>query len=52
MSSFREFYVKTSVICNETGWSEIKNAFRVMGQSRGKSGHVSASRIDRNGTLL
>ncbi|CAG9858029.1 unnamed protein product [Phyllotreta striolata] len=52
MSSFREFYVKTSVICNETGWSEVKDAFKVLGQSRGKSGHVSASRIDRNGVMF
>lgn len=49
MSSFREFYVRTSVICNETGWSDIKNAFKLMGQSRGKSGHVSSSGMDRRG---
>lgn len=52
MSSFREFYTKTSVIKNETGWGDIKNAFKVIGQSRGKSGHVSASGMDRNGVLF
>lgn len=52
MSSFREFYVKTSVICNETGWMDAKNAFKVIGQSRGPSGHVSASAIDRNGIMF
>ncbi|KAG5883310.1 hypothetical protein JTB14_008597 [Gonioctena quinquepunctata] len=52
MSSFREFTVKTSVICNETGWSEVKNAFKVLGQSRGKSGHVSASWMDRRGVMF
>ncbi|KAK9883658.1 hypothetical protein WA026_001826 [Henosepilachna vigintioctopunctata] len=52
MSSFREFYVKTSVICNETGWKDTKHAFKVIGQSRGKSGHVSASAIDRNQVMF
>lgn len=52
MSSFREFYVKTSIICNETGWSDVKNAFKVIGQSRGKSGQVSASSMDRNGIMF
>ncbi|XP_028134442.2 protein yellow isoform X1 [Diabrotica virgifera virgifera] len=52
MSSFREFYVQTSVIRNETGWSKIKDAFRVIGQSRGKSGHMSASRISKNGIMF
>ncbi|CAG9812794.1 unnamed protein product [Phaedon cochleariae] len=52
MSSFREFTVKTSVICNETGWSDVKDAFKVIGQSRGKNGQVSASRIDRNGIMF
>lgn len=49
MSGFREFKVKTSVICNETGWSDNKGSFQVMGQSRGKSGHVSASWMDSRG---
>lgn len=53
MSSFREFYVKTSVILNETGWSESKKEdFRLIGQSRGRSGHVSASGMDRNGVMF
>lgn len=52
MSSFREFYVKTSVLLNETGWEKTKDAFRVMGQSRGKSGQVSASAMDRNGIMI
>jgi hypothetical protein len=37
MSSFREFYVKTSVICNETGWNDVKDAFKVMGRAGGSS---------------
>ncbi|XP_044253766.1 protein yellow-like [Tribolium madens] len=52
MSSFREFFVKTSIICNETGWSDVKDAFKVMGQSRGKFGHASASGMDRNGIMF
>lgn len=51
MSSFREFYVKTSVVCNETGWEEAADEYKVLGQSRGKSGHASASAMDRNGIL-
>ncbi|XP_017778762.1 PREDICTED: protein yellow-like [Nicrophorus vespilloides] len=52
MSSFREFYVRTSVVQNETGWNDVKDAFKVLGQSRGKSGHASASAMDRNGILI
>lgn len=52
MSSFRECYVKTSVICNETGWESSKDAFKVIGESRGKAGHASASGMDRNGILF
>ncbi|KAJ8959625.1 hypothetical protein NQ318_021812, partial [Aromia moschata] len=52
MSSFREFYVRTSVICNETGWMETKHAFKALGQSRGPSGHVSSSWMDRNGIMF
>lgn len=52
MSSFREFYAKTSVIQNETGWKDVKDAFKVLGQSRGKFGHASASGIDRNGIMF
>lgn len=52
MSSFREFKVKTSIICNETGWSEYKHAFQLLGQSRGKYGHVSSSWMDRRGKAM
>lgn len=52
MSSFREFYVQTSIICNETGWMTVKDAFKVLGQSRGASGHVSSSWMDRNGVMF
>lgn len=52
MSSFREFYVKTSIICNETGWNEAKYGFKVLGESRGKLGHASAAGMDRNGILF
>lgn len=44
--------MKTSVLLNETGWEKTKDAFRVMGQSRGKSGQVSASAMDRNGIMI
>ncbi|KAK9680927.1 Major royal jelly protein [Popillia japonica] len=52
MSSFRQFYTKTSVILNETGWQDYKDAFKVVGESRGPFGHVSASGMDRNGILF
>lgn len=52
MSSFREFYSYASIVQNETGWTEIKDAFRVLGQSRGKYGQASASGMDRNGILF
>ncbi|KRT84928.1 hypothetical protein AMK59_561, partial [Oryctes borbonicus] len=52
MSSFRQFYTRTSIICNETGWQNYKDGFKVLGESRGPSGHVSASGMDRNGILF
>ncbi|VEN35137.1 unnamed protein product [Callosobruchus maculatus] len=52
MSSFREFRVPTSVVCNETGWAMTKHAFEVIGQSRGQNGHVSAHWMDRKGILF
>ncbi|XP_022905064.1 dopaminechrome tautomerase-like isoform X2 [Onthophagus taurus] len=52
MSSFREFYTKTSIIRNETGWSSYKDAFKVYGQSRGKNGQASSCAMDRNGVLF
>lgn len=52
MSSFRECYVKTSIICNETGWMDAKDGFRVLGESRGKHGHASTAVMDNNGILF
>lgn len=52
MSSFREFYSYSSIVQNETGWMDIKDAFRVLGQSRGRNGQASASAMDRNGILF
>ncbi|XP_060522816.1 protein yellow-like [Cylas formicarius] len=52
MSSFREFYVKTSVLQDEHRWQEDKHQFKVFGQSRGAKGHVSGSVMDRNGVLF
>lgn len=52
MSSFREFYSYASIVQNETGWMNIKEAFRVLGDSRGKHGQASASAMDRNGVLF
>ncbi|CAH1979422.1 unnamed protein product [Acanthoscelides obtectus] len=46
------FHVPTSVVCNETGWAMTKHAFEVMGQSRGKNGHVSAHWMDKKGILF
>lgn len=51
MSSFRECFVKTSIICNETGWENSKDGFQVIGESRGPRGHASAAAMDRNGVL-
>ncbi|KAI4456333.1 protein yellow-related [Holotrichia oblita] len=52
MSSFRQFYTKTSIILNETGWQDYKDGFKVVGESRGPFGHVSASGMDRKGILF
>lgn len=52
MSSFREFYSYASIVQNETGWMNVKDAFRVLGESRGKRGQASASAMDRNGILF
>ncbi|KAB0793472.1 hypothetical protein PPYR_13092 [Photinus pyralis] len=52
LSSFREFYVKTSSIKNETEFNTLKRQVRTIGESRGKDGHASSSVIDRNGVML
>ncbi|KAJ8959627.1 hypothetical protein NQ318_021814 [Aromia moschata] len=52
MTSFREFYVRTSVIRNETGWMDRKADFKILGQGRGPSGQVASSWMDRNGILF
>ncbi|XP_018320378.1 protein yellow-like [Agrilus planipennis] len=52
MSSFREFYVPTSVIRNETGWMTAKESFKILGQSRGINGHASGAGMDRKGVLF
>ena len=52
MSNFREYYVKTSIVQNETGWSDAVSEFKILGQSRGLNGQSSASAIDENGVLF
>ncbi|KAK5640790.1 hypothetical protein RI129_009337 [Pyrocoelia pectoralis] len=52
MSSFREFYLKTSSIKNETEFNTLKRQVRVIGESRGKNGQASATAIDGNGIMF
>ncbi|KAF7262847.1 hypothetical protein GWI33_003987 [Rhynchophorus ferrugineus] len=49
LSSYREFFVKTSYLRNETQYD--KGAFQVVGQSRGPSSHISSSVMDNNGIM-
>ncbi|CAG9773982.1 unnamed protein product [Ceutorhynchus assimilis] len=49
MSSFREFSLRTSYLRNEA--ADNRDAFTIMGQSRGAQGHVSSSVMDKNGIM-
>ncbi|KAK4874684.1 hypothetical protein RN001_014044 [Aquatica leii] len=52
MSSFREFYMKTSIIKNETAWLDSKRTIKLLGESRGKNGHASSSAMNKNGIMF
>ncbi|XP_050671342.1 protein yellow-like isoform X5 [Leptidea sinapis] len=52
MSSYREFYVKTSVLRDLHGVNKSVNEFNLVGDSRGLNGQSSASTIDRRGVMF
>ncbi|VVD05650.1 unnamed protein product [Leptidea sinapis] len=52
MSSYREFYVKTSVLRDLHGVNKSVNEFNLVGDSRGLNGQSSASAIDRRGVMF
>ncbi|XP_050297849.1 protein yellow-like [Anthonomus grandis grandis] len=51
MSSFREFYVKTSYLRSD-GDHDDGDAFKIMGESRGPQGHASSSVMNQDGILF
>ncbi|CAH0397908.1 unnamed protein product [Chilo suppressalis] len=52
MSSSLEFYVSTSVIRDPTRVSNSVSEFKLLGESRGDEGQVSAAAVDRNGVMF
>lgn len=52
MSSYREFYVKTSILRDEFQANNSAADFRILGESRGLFGQSSASAIDRRGVMF
>ncbi|OWR44676.1 yellow-h3 [Danaus plexippus plexippus] len=52
MSSYREFYVQTSVLRDPSRVNSSASEFRLLEESRGPFGHSSASAIDRNGIMF
>lgn len=52
MSSSLEFVVSTSVIRDPTRVSNSVGEFKLLGDSRGANGQVSAAAIDRNGVMF
>ncbi|CAH2236801.1 jg8560 [Pararge aegeria aegeria] len=52
MSSSLEFVVQTSVIRNPSRVNNAVDEFKLLGESRGLKGQVSASAIDRNGVMF
>ncbi|CAH0719375.1 unnamed protein product, partial [Brenthis ino] len=52
MSSYREFYVKTSVLRDASRVNNSATEFKILGESRGLFGHSSASAIDRRGVMF
>ncbi|CAK1547167.1 unnamed protein product [Leptosia nina] len=52
MSSYREFYVRTSVLRDPFRVNNSATEFNLVGESRGLSGQSSASAIDRRGVMF
>ncbi|XP_045497216.1 protein yellow-like [Colias croceus] len=52
MSSYREFYVKTSVLREPSRVNNSATEFNLLGESRGLFGQSSASAIDRRGVMF
>lgn len=52
MSASREFVVKTSVIRDPLRVNNAVDEFKLLGESRGPMGQVSASAVDRNGVMF
>lgn len=51
MSSYREFYVSTSVLRDPSRVDNSSSEFKLLGESRGLYGQSSASAIDRRGVM-
>ncbi|KAF5274200.1 hypothetical protein FQA39_LY07304 [Lamprigera yunnana] len=52
MASYREFYMRTSILKNESAWSSTKRTIRILGESRGLRGQASSSAMDDNGIMF
>lgn len=52
MSSDLEFMVKTSVIRDPSRLDNAVSEFKLLGESRGADGQVSAAAVDRNGVMF
>ena len=52
MSSYREFYVSTAVLRDQSRVDNSSSEFNIAGESRGFSGQSSASAIDRRGVMF
>lgn len=52
LSSYREFYVPTSVLRDPSYVNDSSSDFNLVGESRGLSGHSSASVIDNRGVMF
>ncbi|CAK1596078.1 unnamed protein product [Parnassius mnemosyne] len=52
MSSSLEFVVNTSVIRDPTRVNDAVAEFKLLGESRGPNGQVSAAAVDRNGVMF
>lgn len=52
MSSYREFFVKTSILRDSSRVNDSATEFNLLGESRGLYGQSSASAIDRRGVMF
>ncbi|XP_061713383.1 protein yellow-like [Cydia pomonella] len=52
MSSYREFFVSTTVLRQSVRVNDSSSDFHLVGESRGLSGQSSASAIDRRGVMF